>query len=141
MPPLNFPDHVTSFVQQRCGREFVQLFQKSNGAWLFSASARPFFLRTFAFDAGAVVAARVLINAVPAAIGNCICGVLAAEVDGGCAVGCSQVPGFGTMARRIWSQRSRRVASVGHRGRDAPHGTPPAQIPAGVIDAPGSHLG
>ena len=29
----------------------------------------------------------------------------------------------------------------GYRGRDARHRAPPAQIPAGAIRAPGSHLG
>src|ERR1019366_595855 len=32
-------------------------------------------------------------------------------------------------------------SSVFYRGRDACHHTPPAQIPAGGIPAPGSHLG
>jgi hypothetical protein len=34
-----------------------------------------------------------------------------------------------------------KTASKGHRGRDARHRAPPAQIPAGAIRAPGSHLG
>ncbi len=28
-----------------------------------------------------------------------------------------------------------------YRGRNTPYGVPPAQIPAGAIHAPGSHLG
>jgi hypothetical protein len=35
----------------------------------------------------------------------------------------------------------RGVSKLGYRGRDAHYWAPPAQIPAGVIHAPGSHLG
>jgi G:T-mismatch repair DNA endonuclease (very short patch repair protein) len=37
--------------------------------------------------------------------------------------------------------RSARIAARSYRGRDAHYWAPPAQIPAGVIHAPGSHLG
>ena len=37
--------------------------------------------------------------------------------------------------------RSARIAAQSYRGRDAHYWAPPAQIPAGVIHAPGSYLG